>query len=229
MQILLRRRGLTGYDVLVDGVARAEDRDAPSAVACVLDVLSDLASERAAHTDTVLHGGVLEIDGRAVALVGHSGAGKTTLTAAGVLAGHGFVADEVCAVAPDGTVRTFHRPLGLRERGAAALGVPVSRHRADHLVQLTPASRLGRLAGPCPLAMVAMVRRGAGPARVDLLDQAPALVELCNLTLGAQGSERTMFHRLATLVREVPVGVVHVDEAAAPGAALDLLRPRRAG
>jgi hypothetical protein len=226
-EVVVRRRWSSGYDVLVDGEFRAEDRDAANTLVCVLDVLSDLASEHAAVTDTVLHGGVLQIDGRAIALVGVSGAGKTTLTAAGVRAGHGFVADEVCAVAPDGLVRPFHRPLGLRPHGATALGIAVSRRRFERLAQPRAASTFGRLAGPSPLAQVALVQRGPAASRLEPLEPARALVELCNLTLGAEGAERTMFHRLAALVRSVPIGVLSVDEALPPAAALHLLR--RAG
>ncbi len=41
-----------------------------------------------------LHGSVVEIDGRAVALLGASGAGKSTLAGALVAAGHAMLADD---------------------------------------------------------------------------------------------------------------------------------------
>ncbi len=73
----------------------------------------------------MLHAGSVAVDGRGVVFVGHSGAGKSTLTAAMAMAGHAYVADEVAAITSDTRIRAFHRPVGLRAGGAAALGVEV--------------------------------------------------------------------------------------------------------
>ena len=48
----------------------------------------------------LLHAGAVERDGRVVALTGISGQGKTTLTAALVQAGYGYVTDELVAIDP---------------------------------------------------------------------------------------------------------------------------------
>jgi hypothetical protein len=130
----------------------------------VFGAFNEVAARQVASDGGVgLHGGTVAIDGRALALVGHSGSGKSTLTAALVSAGHGFVADEVSAVsAPDArnpVVSTFHRPIGLRRGGAAALGIEIPSGPFDQTFPLRAGS-VGRLSGPAPLEVIAFVERG---------------------------------------------------------------------
>lgn len=51
-----------------------------------------------------LHAGTVAMDGKAMALAGNRGAGKSTTTAALVRRGHPLLADDVTAVLPDGRV-----------------------------------------------------------------------------------------------------------------------------
>ncbi len=48
-----------------------------------------------------LHANAIDVDGKAVAFLGHSGAGKSTLAAAFHDAGHDILSDDVCVVTPD--------------------------------------------------------------------------------------------------------------------------------
>lgn len=49
----------------------------------------------------ILHASAVSINGKAAAFLGESGQGKSTLAAACYLRGHGLVADDVLAIAPD--------------------------------------------------------------------------------------------------------------------------------
>jgi hypothetical protein len=153
-----------------------------------------------------LHGGAVAVDGCGVVFVGYSGAGKSTLTAAMVSAGHGYIADEVAAVDSSGRLCNFHRPVGLREGGAAALGRPIP----EGPFSLTYPLRIGGSGVLCdgaPICAVFLVDRSSttGAGAPVPVPPAQALVILVNQTLGAGGFERQIFRRLEGLVRSVPV------------------------
>ncbi len=177
---------------------------------------------------TVLHAGAFEVNGNAVAVTGVSGAGKSTLVAAAVLHGHGYLADEVCVVDPaDYLVRPYYRPIGLRTKGAAAIGVSIPIHPDDAFSEVYPwtVGRHGRLASAAPLRLLAFVDRRPGPVEVVPVSPADALVRLTNLSLGTDGVERPMFRRLDRLVREVPVVTVcYEDSFAAVDALAEMVR-----
>ncbi len=162
---------------------------------------------------TVLHGGAVDIGGRAVAFVGHSGAGKSTFTAAMSRAGHGYLADEVVAV-DDLVVQQFHRPIGLRAGGADTIGVDLL-DGVDAPVHPYRVGAHGVLGSATPLAAVVLLRRSddrAEPPRLERIGPAQALFELTNQTLGATDLERSMFLRLDRLVRRVPVHQLHYTD-----------------
>ena len=99
--LLLRAPGFGTFQVAADG---SSGRCAPVRVAGwrwqrylvgqVLPLLSML------HGHEVFHASVVARDGRAVALVGRSGAGKSSLAAGLVLRGFRYVADDVLAIRP---------------------------------------------------------------------------------------------------------------------------------
>ena len=129
----------------------------------------------------MLHGGAVDINGSAIAVVGHSGAGKSTFTAAMTRAGHRYLADEVVAVDDSGSVLAFHRPIGLRRGGAEQMGSrrpggsvrshsPVPRRARRSPQWLGAAGRSGateaeRAAGACAPSRAAQCRRSALRAR----------------------------------------------------------------
>ena len=178
----------------------------------------------------VLHGGAIGVNGKAVAFVGQSRAGKSTLTTAMARARFPYLADEVIAVdtgdvrggAFDGLnetgllVEPFHRPIGLRSGGAAAIGytIPAGPYAEIHPYRV---GSHGALSGRIPLELVVLLERcGERQPQIDRLEQGQALFELCQQTLGAAELEGPMFRRLETLVRAVPVAVLryrHVDDA----------------
>lgn len=95
-------------------------------VARLIEVLN-LRMAAAVGDRVALHAASIETSAGVVVLAGVSGAGKSTLAAAAVLAGYGYVADEISAVAVGDTCEAaaFHRPIGLRRGGAEAIGVTI--------------------------------------------------------------------------------------------------------
>lgn len=179
------------------------------AIAESLIAINELAG-RTVEGVAVLHAGASVVGGGAVAFAGVSGAGKSTLTAATVKGGHPFLCDEVCAVADAAAgfaVRPYHRPIGLRPGGAAAIGVEIPQLRGEPFTDVYPwrVSAHGRLGAAEPLRLLALVDRRPGPVEVEEVRPAEALVRLAGLTIGAEGRETEMFHRLDELVRAVPV------------------------
>jgi hypothetical protein len=196
----LRRR----WSVRADGAEVSFAGPVDLAVYETIGQLSDLAARAAAVTDIALHASAVDIAGTALALAGPSGAGKSTLAAALCLAGHRYLADEVTAVAVDDlAVRPFHRPIGLRRDGAAALGVDTGHGPYEFTYPLRVGGR-ATLSDGAPLGALVLLRRGDDVGSTPV-DPAGALFQLANLTLGSTGHERIMFRRLERLVRAVPV------------------------
>lgn len=178
----------------------------------------------------VLHAGAAVIGGGAVAFAGVSGAGKSTLTAAAVCHGHAYLCDEVCAVADAEAgfaVRPYHRPIGLRPGGAAAIDVTIPTVRSEPFTDVYPwrVSSAGTLSGAEPLRLVCLVERRDGPVEIEPVRPAEALVRLAGLTIGAEGRERDMFHRLDELVRAVPVVRLAFQDLWAAVDAVEAWRP----
>lgn len=141
-------------------------------------MLSDLsqrvtlaAIERARGHLWMLHAaGVALDDGRVVVLVGPSGRGKTT--ASRVLGRHyGYVSDETVAIAPDGSIQHYRKPLSVIEH----VGAPK--------VQLAPSELSLRPLPDAPLRLAAVVlldRRpdAADDPVVESVDLGDALAEI---------------------------------------------------
>lgn len=209
---------------------------------CMIAINAHVAARRGV-ADIILHAAafVREIDGighvgqadslqpqrTAVAVCGASGAGKSTFAAAAVLQGHHYLADEVCSIDPMSMmVAPYHRPIGLRPRSAAMLGLQLDRMvRAVETADTRdldsddstpwPVSSGGHLATSLPLGLVAILDRDSDPAgdsasavEIEWLPPSQALVRLVGFAIPAVGIERETFRRIERLVRDVPVAVV---------------------
>ncbi|MEI8237843.1 MAG: hypothetical protein WCI22_00345 [Actinomycetota bacterium] len=199
------RRHEDRFDVWWRHELHVWDVDGAGAVSAVLSVLNDSVSAAVSMSHLVLHAGVVDIAGAAVAFVGPSGSGKSTLTAAAVGRGHGFIGDELGIVSDDGVARAFHRPIGLRAPSVAALQLPLAPCDLHAIIAPVRASSLGRLADRVPLRLVVLLR----PHSLDLeprwLSPAQAMFELLNQTIGTELVEPATFDRIERLVRRVPV------------------------
>ena len=170
---------------------------------------ANLDAARAAEGFVPLHAASVETGGAVVALAGRSRAGKSTLAAAAVLAGYGYVADEITAVSPiDLRVRPFHRPIGLRRGGAEAVGIdyPDSDDgRFDHVYPWEVGAEGERSSGGVLVGIV-LVEWGDTHCP-SLTDVAPArgLVELAQHTVIPDEQLAAAFESLDSIVRRVPV------------------------
>ena len=124
-RVEIRRDLLGRWSRRIDGVTAPIEGCPAAGFYEAIGALDDLAAAQAASSVAVLHASCIDVGGTAIAFAGLSGAGKSTLAAALATAGHGFIADEVAAVDGDGHVAPYHRPVGLRAGGAAAM----DRHR----------------------------------------------------------------------------------------------------
>jgi hypothetical protein len=179
-----------------------------------------------------LHASVVAAHGRAAALAGPGGAGKSTAAAAFARAGHGVLADDVAALDESGggfRAVPAHPQLRLWPESAAALY-----GHADALPRLAPGWEKrgldlaggGFRAAPLPLAAVYLLapREAGAVPRVEAVAPAAALVELATQTFAGALLDaplrRREFEALSRLVRAVPVRRLVAGEA--PGA-LDAL------
>jgi hypothetical protein len=152
-----------------------------------------------------LHGAALVHDGRALVLAGQSRAGKSTLAGWLTHRGWGFLTDEAALVDPETlTVRPYWRPIGVRRPGPldAVIGEGGAEARATDV--LVPASTLGALASPAPIACIAFpsLERNE-PVGLTPVSPAAALMELTQHFPGLIAGGRSGFRRLARLVEAV--------------------------
>jgi hypothetical protein len=167
-----------------------------------------------------LHGSVIQMGTRAVALLGANGAGKSTL--AGALAQHGraVLSDDVVAVNADGLAQPGYPRLRMAPETLAALppGVPVGGAVATGLEKRYVELRVGAPAGawrfqpqPLPLAAIYLLERnGAVAPRIDEVTGAERLVALTHHLREPYGplprDTRAEEHRrLGELARRTPV------------------------
>ena len=170
---------------------------------------ANVAAARAAVGCVPLHAASVETQVGVVAFAGRSHSGKSTLTAAAVLAGYPYVADEITAVSPDDlSVRPFHRPIGLRRGGASAVGVDYPTSPDDRYELVYPwvlgdehaRSEGGTLAG------IVLVEWDAS-SEPTIADVAPswALTALTQHAVVHDGVYAPAFDGLNRIVRRVPI------------------------
>jgi hypothetical protein len=186
-----------------------------------------------------LHASAVTIDGRAVALCGPPGAGKSTMAAAFTLAGVPLLTDDVAPIMRRGT-RLFVQPAYPQVR----LWPPATRAlfgTDDALPRLTPSwdkrgfdsARYGRFdTAPRPLGMLCLLGKrdsSSDAPRLEPISDREAFVTLLgNLhttRIAPRHAQQAMFAMAADLVRAVPVWrLVAAASLARLGALCDLVR-----
>lgn len=164
---------------------------------------------------TVLHASAVDYGGKAVAFVGDSGSGKSTMAAIFCAAGAGLISDDMLRIAhrADG-VRCFQGTSEIRLRQSAA---QLAECFPREMLSATVDGRIGvrAAAGPsvAETALHAIVipepSRAARSVSVQRLGPVPALVALSSYprVLGLRAPEliAAQFNGLAELTRRVPV------------------------
>jgi hypothetical protein len=153
----------------------------------VEDILAAATAGRVeSSSDLLLHAGAVAHAVGAVAFPGHSGSGKSTITAACVQQGFGYVTDEMIAVDLESLAVTgLPRPVMLTSWSAHRLGIRGGSHEGeDQAIPRTkvdvPIERLGGQTVRTPLALTHVVvpSHGPGKSRVRPLSSGQVLEAL---------------------------------------------------
>jgi hypothetical protein len=163
--------------------------------------------------DVPLHGAAVEVDGGALLLCGPSRAGKTTLAAAFLSAGHRVLAEDLgcCRLEPEPAVLPGPAMLRVRRDVYRRLRVPGAVAGEDEdRVHLALEGPLRGDGGPVPLRAIVLLRRGEG-VQLEPMAAQEALRDLWALSLKLpEDADRTRcFHGLVRLTGAVPVWNFH--------------------
>ena len=164
-----------------------------------------------------LHANAIEIDGRAVAFMGHSGAGKSTMAAWFLDRGHRILADDVCVVVPDASGVPLAYPgiprlrlwrEALERSGRTTDGFELAFAEDDKWNVPTPRPSQS---GPIPLAAVYLLRKAEeGRSQITPLTGVAAADALVANTyrgsyLAKMGGTRRHLMACLALLQRVPV------------------------
>jgi hypothetical protein len=163
--------------------------------------------------DVPLHGAAVEVDGGALLLCGPSRAGKTTLAAAFLSAGHRVLAEDLscCRLAPSPAVLPGPAMLRVRWDVYRRLGLPgVVVGQDQDRVHLAVEGELRGDGGPVPLRGIALLR-GGDRLRCERVPAEDALRDLWALSLKLpEDTDRARcFHGLMQLTTSVPIWNFH--------------------
>ena len=205
VRIHIVRRRSEGQELVssyFDGQPAARRSSPADSIEVTLQELNLLATTRTSGA-VLLHAGAVEFDGRVVVVTGESGRGKSTLTAALVQAGGGYLTDELVIIDPeDLNVRPYPKPLDLDPNSLELLGLPpddgfVVAKRHVSPTELGAISLGGRLAGVLIL--------GPDPTTIAEFDPAQGVTELLpNVFAATHDSPRSM-EMLAKISTSVPI------------------------
>jgi hypothetical protein len=119
-------------------------------------------------SDLAVHAGCVALGGRVIAWPAESGQGKSTLTAAAVLAGAAYVSDEALCLQESAAVRAYPKPIALAPWTLQHLGLPGTAENAEE--RLIAPAELGAVAtGRLELTDVLVLRRAPEGTRPDLV------------------------------------------------------------
>jgi hypothetical protein len=160
--------------------------------------------------DLPLHGAAVEVDGRALLLCGPSRAGKTTLAAAFLSAGHRVLSEDLgcCRLSPLPAVLPGPAMLRVRPDVYRRLAFPGTTvvGWADERVHLALEGNLRGDGRPVPLQAVVFLRK-SDQLRIERIGPKEALRDLWALSLKLPEDEdrARCFHGLVHLTAGVPI------------------------
>lgn len=176
-----------------------------------------------------LHASAVEVGGRAVALLGRSGAGKSTMAANLVADGAGFITDDVLALevpAEGGSPVAYTGPriAKFRHEGLALLAVPPSTTPGPDGLVL---ERYDAIAGPVPLGATVFLRPDPDigePSLRELDPPDPDLILQATFNFVLDSPDRLLTHleTCAAIEETAEVYVAAVPERPTPADARSL-------
>ncbi len=196
--------------IVVDGEVRSNRVPRHNAAAYLFDQLDAVLADDAPGLR--FHAGAVERDGDVVVVLGQSGHGKSTLTAALVQAGWGYLSDELVAVdAATFDVAPYARPLDLNQHSLDQLGLDgadiVTGSRKDKVFP----GRLGRVSAGGRVAAI-IVLTGESPGDGQLVTELPAaeaVMAMLALTFAATFDDPGALESLARLCSTTPTMRLH--------------------
>lgn len=161
-----------------------------------------------------LHAGVLSSPGGTVVIPGSSGLGKSTLTAALVQAGFGYLSDEVLAVPRSGGLPArFARPIALGPESWTVLGLDPALRPADGDERLIEPEQLGRLGEPAPVRHILLAERRPGAPELVEHSRGAAVPALLNRAFNHYRDPAGSFQAAVALARQAQVWTVRYQQA----------------
>ena len=161
--------------------------------------------------DLPLHAAAVEVGGRAVLLAGPRRAGKTTLAAAFVAAGHRLLSEDLCCLrgSPDWSLLPGPAMLRLRHDMVRALELSGAQAVADDAERVhfaLPEASRGTCA-PVPLGAVLLLRESSGAIEMSRVDASRAIADLWALSFRLPDREDRVrcFAGVTALADSVPV------------------------
>jgi hypothetical protein len=187
---------------------------AGSSVGQVLAGLTRLAVDHSPRL--CIHAGVVSAAGGSIVVPGASGLGKSTLTAALVQAGFGYLSDEVLAVPrTGGEPAPFARPISLAAESWATLGLDPARRPAAGDERLIAAESLGRLGEPGPVRHILLAGRRPGAPELVPVSRGAAVPALLSRSFNHFRDPAGSFQAVVNLVRQAQVWTAGYQEAPA--------------
>ncbi|MBD3896188.1 hypothetical protein IEI94_10030 [Halomonas sp. ML-15] len=173
-----------------------------------------------------LHAGALAVGGRAVLVLGHKGAGKSSMVTSMVTSGFPLIADDIAAieVQENGvTCRSAFPQVKLTpeqlQRFAKGNNKPYPRFHPGFTKLSVPVDDLGCFhPDTLPVGAIYLLARGGGePPSIETLPPARAVAELAKLSflnhlLEAMPIQRERFNHLVRVARAVPVRLLRYPD-----------------
>jgi hypothetical protein len=160
-----------------------------------------------------IHAGVVEHPRGLVAIPGFSRHGKSTLVAALVQVGFGYVSDEVLGVDRHTRLASrFPRPIALDATSWQILGLPPPGPPAGR-EQLVAPTALGRLGRPGPVTDVVLTRRSQSASRITEASRGAAVAPLLTRAFNHYQDGPASFRTVITLLRSARVWQVEYHSA----------------
>lgn len=194
------------------------DPEAKAGLAHVLLSGTFLAFVLALRGTYVMHASAVEVDGHALAFVGHSGMGKSTLALAACTAGANLISEDVLAMTTDDHPSCLPGNTDIRLR-RAAVSLADRLPKADR-VRTADAREAVKppLAGDEPVSLSTVViprpSRNASELTTERLDPVSALFRLMNFPrvngLNTPQVVRLQFQSNGAIAKAVPVSIVTV-------------------